>query len=812
MSWVTQSTYSDEAVAKVSELVQLIDKERERPSNDPAFSVGFASTVDPNRILGGIASGNRRAGAALRRVWFNASVGMVWSDGERETVYLSHAPVEATFVGEGVFNWTHWVGRIPTLLQHHLDTTGEYPEQLKYGPPHMPTKVKEWPVGPWVRYGFNNGKLIEFEYRDSGGVVSEDNRPEPATSPSELAPAVHSFGLKDIIEVRDLSQDDQIRGPMAGLYLLTGGPGVGKTSVALHRIPYLLNEQQEVLPAEVPGAPSDFFGTDTMQVVVWKEHLVPYLQKSLQDLHVGDVAVRHIEDWIAKLVREYVPVGRKPGEYRITSGEAEELRDVKLGTPDAPGGRWNGFTELMLATFLNGRDANGDFHNPAAESVAEGIAELRAELTDSFDGQPIRPRFSDDLLAGSGTVAGLEARIAVVRAALDRVQGELDDTLRQLRDPKGNERQRREKGTRATDSREYERVRPVLRRARERVASVRDRLMDVVATDYPVLLGRFYTSGVARDAVAGAFDRAVSEKFATGTHERIANRQLSLADRYLLLWLVHLVTRNSVTEKPLAKPLRQWSHTVIDEAQYYHPLVLRLLIALAAPPLNSVTLVGDLEQKVSAEGGLIGWEEAGIRTDISRVFRLQTNYRWSKAVFTFLDCYRRLSGLHELKAPRRWASGMGMPPELVRHEDIEVEADWLVDRVSKLRRGGGANWSVAVVVPHTRSETWRERVITGLKQCDIGTRWAIGEDVRESGEKIILTDYNSIVGLEFDAVFLPSCEDVLPSPNPASDGMRAAWVALTRARQFVAVSHVRPIGLFDDNVFEQYRSSTSPGT
>ena len=130
-----------------------------------------------------------------------------------------------------------------------------------------------------MRYGFANGKLIEFEYRDSGGVVSEDNRPEPATSPSALVPRVQVFGLKDIIGVRDLSQDDRIRGPMAGLYLLTGGPGVGNTSVALHRIPYLLNEQNEILSAEVPGAPSDFSGTDTMQVVVWKEHLVPYLQR-----------------------------------------------------------------------------------------------------------------------------------------------------------------------------------------------------------------------------------------------------------------------------------------------------------------------------------------------------------------------------------------------------------------------------------------------------------------------------------------------------------------------------------------------------
>ena len=95
---------------------------------------------------------------------------------------------------------------------------------------------------------------------------------------------------------------------------------------------------------------------------------------------------------------------------------------------------------------------------------------------------------------------------------------------------------------------------------------------------------------------------------------------------------------------------------MIDEAQYYHPLVLRLLVALAKPPLQSVTIVGDLEQKVTTDGGLVSWEDVGINVERTKVFRLSTNYRWSKAVFGFLDTYRRIVGLRELKEPRKWAS------------------------------------------------------------------------------------------------------------------------------------------------------------
>lgn len=100
---------------------------------------------------------------------------------------------------------------------------------------------------------------------------------------------------------------------------------------------------------------------------------------------------------------------------------------------------------------------------------------------------------------------------------------------------------------------------------------------------------------------------------------------------------------------------------------------------------------------------------------------------------------------------------------------------WLVDQVTSLRL---EDWSIAVVVAPGLGPDWREAVIAGLASSDIRSRWAVGEDVRESDEQIILTDYESIVGLEFDAVLLPGCERVLAPPNPNRDAIQSAWVAL----------------------------------
>ena len=46
--------------------------------------------------------------------------------------------------------------------------------------------------------------------------------------------------MTDIVETIQAEQDVIIRAPMAGALVVQGGPGTGKTAVALHRAAYLL--------------------------------------------------------------------------------------------------------------------------------------------------------------------------------------------------------------------------------------------------------------------------------------------------------------------------------------------------------------------------------------------------------------------------------------------------------------------------------------------------------------------------------------------------------------------------------------------
>ena len=74
-------------------------------------------------------------------------------------------------------------------------------------------------------------------------AVADPSRHEGLTGESALLAALNASrtgSMGDIVETIQAEQDVIIRAPMAGALVVQGGPGTGKTAVALHRAAYLL--------------------------------------------------------------------------------------------------------------------------------------------------------------------------------------------------------------------------------------------------------------------------------------------------------------------------------------------------------------------------------------------------------------------------------------------------------------------------------------------------------------------------------------------------------------------------------------------
>ena len=457
---------------------------------------------------------------------------------------------------------------------------------------------------------------------------------------------------------------------------------------------------------------------------------------------------------------------------------------MKLGYVNDERKRVGGLTEQNLLKFLTNTDPAGNSYHELAKESLQCIRSLSNEVRAAVLGE----RFSlrEPLGSFQFTSSGIEDVVQRIRANLDSIAREIRE---------------RQASAKEEQMKVFGRISNNVSKMRDKLSNLRDAELERIAKCYPNLLAKFYMSEIARNEIEQIWGTDGWDKFAKHAETRAQQRLFSKADRYFLLWLIHYMTRDSETTKSGVQPLPRYSHTVIDEAQYYHPLVLRMLVELAQAPVNSITIVGDMEQKVDPEG-LASWNEIGVP---KTQFQFQTNYRWSQQVFKFLEFYRKEADLKViLQAPRNWASGKGSQPEIVECDGNEAEIDWLIRRVTDLRK---ADRSMAMVVPPKVEESWRNRVIEELRGCDIRARWAVGQDVRECVEQVILTDYESIVGLEFDAVFLPQFAEVLSFPTANLDARQSAWVALTRAKQFIGISHVGKISILNQDAFAPYRHS-----
>src|SRR5439155_25960202 len=133
----------------------------------------------------------------------------------------------------------------------------------------------------------------------------EDDLLDPTAAPEEmrvvgdgalvatLARATGT-GMRDIVATIQKEQDEAIRSPALGVTIVRGGPGTGKTAVALHRAAYLLyNDRQRFAGGGVlVVGPSPVF-------VTYIGRVLPSLGEdevtlaSLGSLVVGIEATRH---------------------------------------------------------------------------------------------------------------------------------------------------------------------------------------------------------------------------------------------------------------------------------------------------------------------------------------------------------------------------------------------------------------------------------------------------------------------------------------------------------------------------------------
>lgn len=103
----------------------------------------------------------------------------------------------------------------------------------------------------------------------------------------QLSQRKAGFILPEIVERMERAQDDVIRAPSKGSFLIAGPAGSGKTTLAFHRIAYLMQS---------PDTAATFSSTPVI-VFVQDEGTREYFSRLLPDLGIHDVHVTTFGEW-----------------------------------------------------------------------------------------------------------------------------------------------------------------------------------------------------------------------------------------------------------------------------------------------------------------------------------------------------------------------------------------------------------------------------------------------------------------------------------------------------------------------------------
>ncbi|WP_406169702.1 HelD family protein [Streptomyces sp. NBC_00996] len=598
-----------------------------------------------------------------------------------------------------------------------------------------------------------------------------------------------SHTMRDIVASIQAEQDLVIRAPAASVTYVEGGPGTGKTAVALHRAAYLLYQDRRRYAGGI------LIVSPTPLLVAYTEGVLPSLGEE------GQVAIRAIGslvDGTEATLYDSPAVARAKGSYRMLKVLRKAARGVLEGPAGATGRSARGTDTVHGRTDAAGAPGNGGVdapgsgvragdRGPHAEQLAFGEEAGAAGQGGPEGGAPV----------GSPTrlrVVAFGRRLELEAAELDRIKrNALGGTAPvNLLRPRARRLlldalwARSGAGTRHTDPE----LAAELRSSFDEDITSEDGFIEFLDAWWPELTPRGVLAAMADERRLGRWARRILNP---GEIRRVARslkrdglsvhdvaildelqsilgmparprkrRDLDPLDQ--LTGLEELMPGREESQRERAERLSQerteYAHVIVDEAQDLTPMQWRMVGRRGRHA--TWTVVGDPAQSSwSDPDEAAEARDEALGTRPRRRFTLTVNYR-NPAEIAELAAKVLALAMPGSESPSAVRS-TGVEPRFVTTshghslaQAVRAEAARLLDRV---------DGTVGVVVAMNRREE--------------AARWLAG-----LGDRVVALGSLEAKGLEYDATVVVSPAEIADE-SPA--GLRVLYVALTRATQQLTV-------------------------
>jgi hypothetical protein len=631
------------------------------------------------------------------------------------------------------------------------------------------------------------------------------------------------YTLESIADRLRQEQDAVMRTSPVGITLIAGTAGSGKTNVAFHRIDYLLQEHHER------------FSQGNIAVFAPKVSITKYLGQLAASLRLWSLPIYDYDDWVMGILSDFTDVNRVASEedaelcrrkcavgildllLRYMSDKAyqfetEVKNDVRLQAyaviinsalerpPSSLIGRYTALRNALWTAIDIEHEQDGAVVRAQRTAVEASFARMVAwrqhedtfvddlehamtETFHSFPGFKKEYALAKTKLDVYRPPLSRIQRVIWLRAAWDRTAA-IEAVLAQFVDVMFSEKR--------IDQLVSRRIRAEKNRINARLRAIFKRtcfigvyphppahLVNVCETPFQLhvlpMLTEFYRTPYCWDYLG----LAETPEHPFGVFE------LTKADVDVVMWLLYQISRENLAGEPTSRFLHVYDHVVVDEAQDFTPLQLLLLHRLSH---NSMTLSGDLTQRIFPMG-IHDWNELGEPIDHHWV--LTMSHRTTLETALFANAL-----LHEmtLATPAERVAYHGERPLVVQCQDDDGAVTAAVDYIKDIKNSDAG---ASVLLVHPRNgvlRNLRDRLTT------IGIAGYVAKgDTWEFSEKVAVTTYRRVQGLEYDYVIVLGLNDFETMPI-SGDKSRILYTLATRAKKRLVFYVVKPIPTLLTNI------------
>ena len=527
--------------------------------------------------------------------------------------------------------------------------------------------------------------------------------------------------MRDIVATVQREQDEIIRAPLPGILVVQGGPGTGKTAVALHRAAYLLYTHR--FPLESQGVlvlgPNPTF-------LRYIEHVLP----SLDETGVELSTVNGLYQATRATATDDEAVTRLKGDPRMARVVARAVADRQRPlrhTAEVPYGR----RVLRITPHLSAQLVAAVKRRPGTHNARRRTLEqvLWRHLAEQIADDPARTESEADITA--------------------------EDVSRALRrDP--------------------------------RMVEALDRMWPLLSPEQLLhdLFGARPLIELAASPVLSPAEQALLYRPRGEPGEPVAWTEADIAlldEAYALLG----PRRKPAPDRP-AEGIRTYGHVVVDETQDLSPMQLRMVARRSLS--GSMTIVGDVAQATGAWAPS-SWAQIVEHLPARRGWRLvelTVNYRTPSEIMEVAA--RVLEQVAPGMRSPESVRASGRPPRVVTapRPDGFGRDDRLVESVTAAIRedlDGDDRGTSALIVP--------PGLLGAVARALSGAGIAFGTAGREALEqRLTLLSVDDAKGLEFDSVTVVEPSRLV---GESPQGLRALYVAFTRATQRLTIVHSDPL-------------------